>query len=50
MSNKTPIIAAIEKEQMNKQIPEFGPGDTVSVKVKVKKVAVKDFRPLRVLF
>ena len=29
MSNKTPIIAAIEKEQMDKQIPEFGPGDTV---------------------
>ncbi|MGB1984151.1 MAG: 50S ribosomal protein L19, partial [Porticoccaceae bacterium] len=37
MSNKTPIIAALEKEQMDKQIPEFGPGDTVSVKVKVKE-------------
>ena len=37
MSNKTPIIAALEKEQMEKQIPEFGPGDTVSVKVKVKE-------------
>jgi large subunit ribosomal protein L19 len=37
MSNKTPIIAAIEKEQMDKKIPEFGPGDTVSVKVKVKE-------------
>jgi len=37
MSNKMPIIAAIEKEQMEKKIPEFGPGDTVSVKVKVKE-------------
>lgn len=37
MSNKTPIIAALEKEQMEKQIPKFGPGDTVSVKVKVKE-------------
>jgi len=32
-----PIIAAIEAEQMEKKIPEFGPGDTVSVKVKVKE-------------
>ena len=37
MSNKTPIIAALEAEQMEKKIPEFGPGDTVSVKVKVKE-------------
>jgi large subunit ribosomal protein L19 len=37
MSNKMPIIAAIEAEQMEKKIPEFGPGDTVSVKVKVKE-------------
>jgi large subunit ribosomal protein L19 len=37
MSNKTPIIAALEKEQMNKQIPDFGPGDTIVVKVKVKE-------------
>ena len=33
MTNKTPIIAALEKEQMNKDIPDFSPGDTV-VKVK----------------
>jgi large subunit ribosomal protein L19 len=31
------IIEAIEKEQMNKEIPDFGPGDTVVVQVKVKE-------------
>ncbi|HEX4895559.1 MAG TPA: 50S ribosomal protein L19 [Solimonas sp.] len=34
-SNK--IIAAIEAEQMNKKVPDFRPGDTVEVKVKVKE-------------
>ncbi len=34
MSN---IIQQLEAEQMNKAIPEFGPGDTVSVQVKVKE-------------
>ena len=37
MSNKNPIIAAIEKEQMTKVIPAFSPGDTVIVQVKVKE-------------
>jgi large subunit ribosomal protein L19 len=37
MSNKTSIIAALEKEQMSKEIPEFSPGDTVVVQVKVKE-------------
>jgi large subunit ribosomal protein L19 len=37
MTNKIPIIAAIEKEQMNKDIPDFSPGDTVVVQVKVKE-------------
>jgi large subunit ribosomal protein L19 len=37
MSNKVSIIAALEKEQMNKEIPDFGPGDTVVVQVKVKE-------------
>jgi large subunit ribosomal protein L19 len=37
MTNKTPIIAAIEKEQMSKEIPDFSPGDTVVVQVKVKE-------------
>jgi large subunit ribosomal protein L19 len=37
MSNKMPIIAALEEEHLENKIPEFGPGDTVSVKVKVKE-------------
>lgn len=32
MSN---LIAEIEREQMAREVPEFGPGDTVVVKVKV---------------
>ena len=31
------IIEAIENEQMSKEIPEFSPGDTVVVQVKVKE-------------
>ena len=31
------IIAAIEAEQMSKQVPDFRAGDTVEVKVKVKE-------------
>ena len=31
------LIEAIEKEQMTKDIPEFAPGDTVVVQVKVKE-------------
>jgi large subunit ribosomal protein L19 len=31
------IIDAIENEQMQKDIPEFAPGDTVIVQVKVKE-------------
>jgi len=34
MSN---IIQALEAEQMNKKLPDFGPGDTVVVQVKVKE-------------
>jgi large subunit ribosomal protein L19 len=33
------IIEAIEQEQMNKEFPEFSPGDTVVVQVKVKEGA-----------
>jgi len=29
------IIDALEKEQMNRELPEFNPGDTVVVQVKV---------------
>lgn len=35
MSGKHPIISQIEAEQMKKEIPEFSPGDTVTVQVKV---------------
>lgn len=31
------VIAQIEAEQMTKEVPEFGPGDTVVVQVKVKE-------------
>ncbi len=31
------IIEAIELEQMNKKLPEFSPGDTIIVQVKVKE-------------
>ncbi len=31
------IIQALEAEQMNRQLPQFGPGDTVVVNVKVKE-------------
>ena len=34
MSN---IIQQLEAEQMNRDVPEFGPGDTVVVQVKVKE-------------
>jgi large subunit ribosomal protein L19 len=31
------IIAALESERMKRDVPEFGPGDTVVVEVKVKE-------------
>ncbi|MEL6870564.1 MAG: 50S ribosomal protein L19 [Pseudomonadota bacterium] len=31
------IIDAIDQEQMGRDVPEFGPGDTVVVQVKVKE-------------
>jgi large subunit ribosomal protein L19 len=34
MSN---IITEIEREQMTREVPDFGPGDTVVVQVKVKE-------------
>ena len=34
MSN---IIEELEREQMSREVPEFGPGDTVIVQVKVKE-------------
>ena len=35
--NKNKIIQQIEKEQMSKELPEFGPGDLVVVQVKIKE-------------
>ena len=35
--NKNKIIAAIETAQMDKEITDFSPGDTVVVQVKVKE-------------
>ncbi|MBC6428433.1 MAG: 50S ribosomal protein L19 [Cellvibrionales bacterium] len=37
MSMRNPIIQELEKEQMSKKIPDFGPGDTVVVQVRVKE-------------
>lgn len=37
MSGRNAIIEALENEQMTKEMPEFGPGDTVVVQVKVKE-------------
>ena len=34
MSN---IIAALETERMKREVPDFGPGDTVVVEVRVKE-------------
>ena len=34
---KNKIIQRIEEEQMSKQLPDFGPGDTVTVQVKIKE-------------
>ncbi|MCG8414616.1 MAG: 50S ribosomal protein L19 [Pseudomonadales bacterium] len=34
---KNKIIQQIETEQMAKELPEFGPGDTVVVQVKIKE-------------
>lgn len=35
--SKNKIIQQIEDEQMTKEVPTFGPGDTVIVQVKVKE-------------
>ena len=37
MSSTNSIISQIEAEQMEKTLPDFGPGDTVVVQVKVKE-------------
>ena len=37
MSSTNSIISQLEAEQMEKSLPDFGPGDTVVVQVKVKE-------------
>ena len=37
MSNRNTIIQQIEADQLKKDVPAFGPGDTVVVQVKVKE-------------
>lgn len=37
MSGKNLIIQALEEEQLRQDLPEFAPGDTVAVKVRVKE-------------
>ena len=37
MSGENKVIQALETEQMGREIPEFGPGDTVVVQVRVKE-------------
>ena len=43
------IIRAIEEEQMKKDLPDFGPGDTVKVHVKVVEGTRERIQVLRVL-
>ena len=31
------LVEEFEREQMNREVPPFGPGDTVVVRVKVKE-------------
>ncbi len=37
MSGKRKLVQAVEAEQMTREIPDFSPGDTVVVQVKVKE-------------
>lgn len=41
MSNKHKLVQEIENSQLKKDVPAFGPGDTVVVKVKVKETTSK---------
>ncbi len=37
MSGKHPLVQAVENAQLKTDLPEFAPGDTVVVQVKVKE-------------
>lgn len=41
MSNKHKLVQEIENSQLKTDVPAFGPGDTVVVKVKVKETTSK---------
>lgn len=41
------IIEQIEKEQMKDNLPEFGPGDTLQLKVKVVEGGKERFQPFK---
>lgn len=41
MSNKHKLVQEIENNQLKKDVPNFAPGDTVVVKVKVKEITSK---------
>lgn len=41
MSNKHKLVQEIENSQLKKDVPAFGPGDTVVIKVKVKETTSK---------
>lgn len=45
MSN---IIETLEREQMNREVPDFGPGDTVVVQVKVTEGERERLQPSKV--
>jgi len=42
--NKSKIISELEMEQMNKELPEFSPGDTIVVNVRVQEGNRKRFQ------
>src|SRR5690625_5242119 len=37
MSGKTPLVQEIEQAQLRTDLPDFAPGDTVTVQVKVRE-------------
>ena len=47
MSN---IIQELEQEQLKQDVPEFSPGDTVRVQVRVKEGSRERLQALRSLF
>ena len=42
------ILRSLEQEQIKNDVPNFGPGDTVKVHVKIVEGKEKEFRYLKV--